>query len=172
MRASLRPVLVSLTLVVGAVVLQTTLFGPGRLQPFGAAPNLVLLVVIACARYLDPEPALLVGFTGGLLMDLLSGSPLGLWAMVMTAVAYAALRLRRRAEDSVLLGIAGVFLLTVLGQVLFVTFGTFFGQRFFEDPALVRKILLPAVYNAVLAPVVFWGVRVAIGERRARSFVS
>ena len=95
-----RPVALSILLVLVAVVIQTTLFGPGRIQPFGAAPMLVLSVVIACVRYLDSEPALLLGFTAGLLLDLLGGSPLGLWAMVYVVVTYVALRVRHRAEGA------------------------------------------------------------------------
>ena len=76
-RVNARPVALSILLVLVAVVIQTTLFGPGRIQPFGAAPMLVLAVVIACARYLDSEPALLLGFTAGLLLDLLGGSRAG-----------------------------------------------------------------------------------------------
>ena len=48
----------TLALVVVAVILQTTLFGEGRLQPLGASPALVTLLVIATVRFLDPEPAL------------------------------------------------------------------------------------------------------------------
>ena len=157
-----RHVVIALGLVVLAVVLQTTVFAPGRIQPFGAAPNLVLLVVIGCARFLDPEPALLVGFTGGLLVDLLSSSPLGLWAMVLTAVTFVALKVRSRAADGPLVVAAGVFALTLLGQVLFVFVGTLFGQRTIEDPQVIRKLLLPALYNVILGAPVLWGIRAVL----------
>jgi hypothetical protein len=45
-----RPVALSILLVLVAVVIQTTLFGPGRIQPFGAAPMLVLSVVSVANR--------------------------------------------------------------------------------------------------------------------------
>ena len=157
-----RPVVIALGLVILAVVLQTTIFAPGRIQPFGAAPNLVLLVVIGCARYLDPEPALLVGFTGGLLVDLLSSSPLGLWAMVLTAVTFVTLKVRSRAADGPFIIAVGVFALTLLGQVLFVFVGTLFGQKTIEDPQVVRKLVLPAVYNVILAAPVLWAIRAAL----------
>lgn len=160
-----RPVVIALGLVVLAVVLQTTVFAPGNIQPFGAAPNLVLLVVIGCARYLDSEPALLVGFTGGLLVDLLSSSPLGLWAMVLTAVAFLTLKVRKRAADGPVAIAVGVFALTLVGQVLFVFVGTLFGQKTIEDPEVLRKLFLPALYNLILAPPVFWGIRAALRPR-------
>jgi len=154
-----RPVAISLGLVVIAVIAQTTVFTTGRIQPLGAAPNLVLLVVIACARYLDAEPALLVAFTAGLLMDLLAGSPLGLWAISMTVVAYLTHRTKRRAEEGPLWILAGVFVLTVIGQFLYVLLATLFGQNALGDPELIRKLFLPAVYNVILAAPIFWAIR-------------
>ena len=59
-----------LLLVALGVVAQTAMFGDGRINPFGVSPAVVLVVVLACARYLDPEPTILLGFTGGLLLDL------------------------------------------------------------------------------------------------------
>ena len=71
-------IIIALGIVVGAVLLETTLFD--EIQPFGYTPALGMLAVIATTRYLDPEPALFVAFSGGFLEDLLGGSPLGLWA--------------------------------------------------------------------------------------------
>ena len=150
-----RNVAAALALIVTAVVLQSALFGESRIHPYGASPNLVLVVIVAIARYLDPELALLSGFTGGLLMDLLGGSPLGLWAMGITTVSYLALRLRDRSEGGPVESMAGVFLLTVVGHALFGIVGTLFGQRFFIDPGVIRLILVPSGYNVLLALLVF-----------------
>jgi len=165
-----RPVLIALTLIVVAVVLQTTLFAAGNIQPFGVAPNLVVLVLIGCVRYLEPEASILVGFTAGLLMDMLAGSPLGLWAMSLTAVAYAGVKLRPRADDGPIVLAVGVFGLTFLGQLVFVLVGTLFGLGLIGDDELLRKLLLPAVYNVVLAYPVFLVTRLALRFRQ-RSWV-
>lgn len=156
----------ALGLVVAAVVLQTTVFAPGNVQPFGAAPNVVLLTVIGCVRFLEPEVAVLTGFTGGLLVDLLSGSPIGLWAMTMTVVAYLALRLRARAADGPLMVAVGVFGLTLVGQLIFAIVGTLFGQRTITDPQIIKKLVLPAAYNVVLAPLVLWITRLVLQPRQ------
>jgi rod shape-determining protein MreD len=150
-----RPVALSILLVLVAVVVQTTLFGPGRIQPFGATPMLVLAVVIACARYLDSEPALLLGFTAGLLLDLLGGSALGLWAMVYVVVTYVALRLRHRAEGAVPMVALGVFLLALLAQALFLVAGTLFGEPLLTTSGLVKQLVLPAIYTVIVAGAVF-----------------
>jgi len=151
-----RVMILALGFVIVAVVIQTTVFAPGRLQPLGAPPNLVLLTVLAVDRYLEAEAALLVAFTAGLLVDLLGGSPLGLWAISLTAAAYVAVKIRDRIEDNLLLTAISVFALTLLGQVLFVAVGTLFGLSTITDPHLVRKLLLPAVYNVILAAPVYW----------------
>lgn len=145
-----RRVAIALAAVVIAVILQANLFGAARIQPFGASPALVMLTVIAVARYLDDEPALLVGFTGGLLQDLLGGQPLGLWALVLTVVAYVTVTFRDRIEGPPVVA-GGVALLTIGGMVLFVILATLFAQDTVQDQALLRKIILPAVYNVVLA---------------------
>ena len=157
-----RPVVISLGIVVLSVVLQTTVFAPGRFQPFGAAPNLVLLTVIAIARYLEAEAALLVGFTGGLLVDLLSASPLGVWAMVLTATAFASHQLLAGKELGWVTLASAVFGMALAGQLLFVFIGTLFGQQTISDPDVLRKIILPAVYSVILGPAVFWAVRAAL----------
>lgn len=141
----------TLGLVMLAVVLQTTLFGDGRLQPLGASPALVVLVVIATVRYLEPAPGLLVAFTAGLLMDLLGASPLGLWAMSITTVGYLTLRLRHHVERGIFVVAAGVFGLAFLGNALFSIVGTLFGQRTLANPDPLRLMVLPALYTMILA---------------------
>ncbi len=135
-----------------AVALQTTLFI--RVRPFDAAPALVLLVVLAYSRYLPSEYALLTGFGAGLFQDLLSETPLGLWALVMTTVAYAVLQFRDRFEED--FGFVGPFVLAVTlgGLVLFAVLGTIFGEKTLADVGIVKKIGLPAVYNVLLAPLI------------------
>ena len=161
-----RDVGISLALVVLAVVAQTAVFGDGRINPWGASPAAVLVVVLACVRYLDPEPSLLLGFTAGMLLDLLGGAPLGLWAMAYTVSVYIALRFRSRADDGPVIVGLGVFLITLVAHSLFVIIGTLFGERFFTSTAVIKDTLLPALYNVVLAAVVFPIVSRLIGRRQ------
>ncbi|HHC09462.1 MAG TPA: rod shape-determining protein MreD [Actinobacteria bacterium] len=146
----------ALVLVVAAVVAQTTVFGADGVRPFGSAPNLVLLLVVVCARWLDPEPALFLGFTAGLLVDLLGSAPLGIWAMCLTVVAYLTLRVREHVADGPFVVAVGILGLTLVGQLLFVVLGTLFGLQTISDPQLPRKLVLPALYNVALAAPAFW----------------
>jgi rod shape-determining protein MreD len=148
-----RNTFIALGLVLVSVVLQTTLFN--EIRPFAIAPAVVILTVIACARYLEPEAALLVGFTAGFLTDLLGGSSLGLWAIAMTAVAFATVKLRHREVDGILVVAVGVFGLTVLGHSII------------TQPEIWKQLLLPAVWNVLLAAPIFWVSNITMrrGER-------
>lgn len=155
--------------VIVAVAVQTTVFN--RLRLFDAAPSLVLLVVLAYARYLPAEYALLTGFGAGLLQDLLAESPLGLWALVMTCVAYAVLRFRDRFEDD--FGFVGPFVLAVtIGALgLFAVLGTIFGEKTLADSAVLKKMALPGIYNVGLAMLILPLAPLSLGITRSRDSV-
>ena len=152
--------IISLGLVLAAVLIQTTLFQ--HVRPFGYAPALGILTVIALARILDPEQALFVAFTGGFLQDILGGAPLGLWASTFTIVAFIALKVREREIAGTPMAILGVFALTVIGQFTYAILGTLFGQGIINRPGFIGDLLVPALYNVILAYPVFWLVKLAV----------
>lgn len=154
-------------MILAAAALQTTLFA--RLRPFDTAPALILLVVIALARHLSPEMALFMGFSAGLLQDLLSQSPLGLWALTFTTVAYAVVRLRDRLEEDFSLLGPFVFGVSAAAIALFAVLGTIFGEKTLADAGLWRKIVVPAVYNALLAALILPLASWALGADRRRT---
>jgi rod shape-determining protein MreD len=160
-------VVISLVAVLIAIVIQTTVFAPGRIQPLGVAPALVTLVVIAISREVESEYLLLIGFTAGILMDLIGSGTLGLWAMTLTAVAYAAGRLRYRFAEGPAYVAGVVFGLTVASQFLYVLLGTLFGQGTLSEPGVFWKIVLPGVWNLILAVPVFWLLGKAFKTQRS-----
>lgn len=143
-----REALAALIVLVGAVVIQTTLFS--RVQPLGVAPGLALLAVIGMARWLAPEPAVLFGFTTGLLLDLLGSTPLGLRALVLTLVAFGTLRFRASFEENPYTLAGAVAILSLAGVMLLAVIGTLFGENTFSDTDVWKKILLVPVYNVIL----------------------
>lgn len=154
---------VAVALALLGVALQTTLFV--RFRPFGATPALALLVVLALSRHLGRIESLLTGFGTGLLLDLLSETALGLWSLVATAVAFVTVRLRHRFEDDVTLLVPGVFLISFGAMALYGLLGTIFGEQTLADAQVVRKMLLPAAYNTLLAAMVLPSVTKLVGER-------
>lgn len=154
-------------IVLIAAALQTTMFA--RLRPFDAAPSLVLLVTIAFSRHLPAEAALVLGFGAGVLQDLLSDSPLGLWAFVFTTTAFFVLRFRDRLEDDFSLLGPFVFGVTAGALALFAVLGTIFGEKTLADVGLIKKIFLPSLYNMVLAALILPFATWVLGAARRRS---
>jgi len=157
----------TIVIVVIAAALQTTMFA--RIRPFDAAPALDLLVVVAFARHLPPEVALLLGFGAGIVQDLLADSPLGLWALVFTAVAFFVVRVRDRLEDDFSLIGPFVFGVTAGGLALFAVLGTIFGEKTLADAGIIKKLLLPSLYNMLLAALILPFATWVLGAARRRS---
>lgn len=144
----LRSVLVITSIMLVAIVLQTTLFA----QTNVFVPDLVLLVVILLAlTRLRPEAVLGIAFVGGLAVDLLGSSLLGLRAMVFTIVAYIALRTRERADLGRIVTALWAGLLTFGGVVLLLIVGTLFGQTVLLGDGVVDLLLFVPLANVVLA---------------------
>lgn len=143
-----RAIVLLLVTLVAAVVIQTTLFSRFRI----VTPDLVLLLSILYAiTGVRREAVLVLGFVGGLVVDLLSSTVLGLRAIVFTIVAYIAIRTVHRADfGPVAIGI-WVALLTLVGVVLFLLFGTLFGQGGLIVTGLGRRILFVPLTNLALS---------------------
>lgn len=143
----LRTVLVVASLLLVATVLQTTLFS----QTEVFVPDLVMLVVILLSlTRIRPEAVLGTAFLGGLAIDLLGSSVLGLRAMVFTIVAYVALSTKERADlGRIVIGLwAG--LLTLGGVLLLLVIGTLFGQTVLLGDGVIDRLLLVPVANVIL----------------------
>ena len=160
----MRKVVLLTVYVVAAAILQTTLFA--RLHLAGAAPNLVALVVIAAATELSDTGAALCGFCAGLFVDLLSETPLGLWAASLAIVGYLVCLGSARIGDA-----GGSRAVAVIGgslgaEGLFVGLGAIFGQSTLSGAATIWTIVRVTLYNLPLALVVVPLVRRVAGVRR------
>jgi rod shape-determining protein MreD len=99
--------------VLTAVLLQTVVISRLSL-PYGE-PDLVLVAVVALAVAGGPGVGTGAGFAGGLLLDLLGDHPLGLLALVLTVVGYAAGRFRGAVRPGH--GMAGALGLVAAGAL-------------------------------------------------------
>ena len=80
--------LLALTLVlVVAVLVQSTVLA--RLTLAGVRPDLLVLAVVSVAVATDPTTGAVFGFVAGLVADLLFDLPVGVSALVYTAVGFA-----------------------------------------------------------------------------------
>jgi hypothetical protein len=64
--------------------------------------------------------------------------------------------------------LAGVFGLTFIGQATYAVLGTLFGQGIISRPGIIWDLVVPALYNVVLAYPVFWIVKAAIRPQERR----
>jgi rod shape-determining protein MreD len=144
--------------VVICVVLQTTLFTHLRVD--GVAPDVGLVAVLAVAYYDGAESGAWFGFIMGLSIDLFLTTPLGLSALSYAITGYAvgvfqAGMVRRPPLIAPLLGGIGGF----FGGLVFLAVGAVVGQDGFLSLSSLRTVVIAALYDALIAPIVFPLVR-------------
>src|SRR5262249_62297002 len=125
--AEVRRFTFALVAILAAVMLQTALLD--RLPfPGGAAPNLVLVLVVTLALASGPAGGLLVGFGGGLALDIAPPAShlLGLSALVFCVIGYGCGRLRGPLERSAWLPLGAVALGVAAGETLYALAGMTF----------------------------------------------
>lgn len=85
-----RRFLVSAILLLLAVLIEVTVLAP--LDFPGATPTLVLVVVVILAGQFGASTGAVVGFTGGLLLDIAppAAGTIGITALLLTVIGYAA----------------------------------------------------------------------------------
>ena len=144
-----------LTLVlVAAVVLQVAVFSVLSID--GVVPNLALLVVVAAALVRGPEFAALLGFLGGLAIDLAPPNDhvAGRWALALVVVGYLAGRVRHDAGTSAMGAVVTVAASSFVGTSLFALSG-----MLLHDPAVpaseaLRVIPVAVLYDVLVTPFV------------------
>ena len=141
-------------IVVLAVVLQVTVFA--GLSYDGVVPNLALLVVVAAALVRGPEFAAVLGFLGGLAIDLAPPTHhvAGRWALALVVVGYLAGRVRQDAGSSALSAVLTVAACSFVGTSIFALSG-----MLLNDPAIpvadaLKVIPIAVLYDVLVTPFV------------------
>jgi rod shape-determining protein MreD len=147
-----------LALVALVVILQVAVFPHLRL--FGVVPDLGLLLALAVGYQEGPELGAIAGFLAGFGYDLFLETPIGLNALTYAVVGYTIgvlesglLRSPRWLPS--ILGLLG----GLAGGLFFIGIGVLAGVDAVKGTQGVRTIALAAVYDALLAPFVFFLVR-------------
>lgn len=143
----------TLPLLTSVALIQRTLLS--RVNPWGARPNLMLLVVLIWVVVRGLEEGIVWGFVGGLIVDFLSGGPLAATALALLAGALLAGQSLGQGIGS---PVVRLMLLTLLGAatyhlVLLITLD-WTGHPIDWGFALLRVAGPSVVLNAVLAPLV------------------
>ncbi len=145
--------------VVVAALLVWTTWG-ARVRVVGAAPDPVLVVIVAVALLRGAEPGAVVGAAAGLGQDLAAGTPLGLHGLV-GAVVGTGVGLARGSlyMESAWLPAALTFL---VGGAAVLLEAALLGLTAVARPgaeALARLALVTGCYNMAVAPPIFALVR-------------
>jgi rod shape-determining protein MreD len=145
-------------LILVAVVLETTLLT--HFDLFDAVPGLCMLCVLAVAFEDGPESGALFGFAMGLVLDLFLITPLGLSALSFALTGYAVGAFQSSIVRTtpwlypMIGGLGGLF-----GGMVFITVGAVVGQDQLLSMHGVQIVVVSAVWDALLAPLVFPVVR-------------
>jgi rod shape-determining protein MreD len=151
--------------ILTAVLLQSTVFA--RLTLFGVSPDLVLAVVISFALIEGPIAGAVLGFSGGLLRDLLLDAPKGLTGLSYLIVGYAVGSIRPYLQTtSVMVPVAGVFAGSLAASALYEVLQAMLGRRTGGFDRAIAVVVLTAVYNTLLVPFVYPPVKRIAGLYR------
>ena len=146
------PLLVVVALIQATVV--------PHLSIWGVYPDLPLLMVVSWSLLRGAKEGMVWGFIAGVAVDLFSGAPFGaatlglLAASLLSGLGHATVY---RAH--VALPLLVMFLTTIVYDLVFLLVVRVSGDVVDWLPALLRVILPSAVLNALLTPVVLWGMR-------------
>jgi len=147
-------VLTAVAAIVVALVLQVTVFPHVAWQ--GIVPNLVLLVVVAAALTRGPEFAAVIGFLGGVALDLAPPADhvAGRWALALVLVGYLAGRLRQGQKPTtttVVLTVAGA---SFVGSSVFALTGVLLDDPGLDVGGLLTVVLVAVLWDVLLTPFV------------------
>ncbi len=149
--------------VLSLVVLQTTVFPD--LRVFGAVPDLLLVATIAVGYERGAEAGAVFGFVGGLAIDCFLSSPFGVSALAFSLVGYgvgvfqSGLLRSSRWIAPVLGGVGGL-----VGGALWVVIAAVAGKDDLFTAYSARIVVVAAVYDALLAVIIFPFVHWACGN--------
>jgi rod shape-determining protein MreD len=138
--------------VLTALLLQDTVISTLPLP--GAAPDLLLVLVVAYALVEGPLSGMTTGFVAGLLADSLADHALGRLALVYAVVGCATGFIEDDTERSTLLPFLAVAAGAVGGVLIFAGEGMLLGDPRVTIHAVGRSLVSSVPYSVVLTPFV------------------
>lgn len=144
--------LVYTALVVLAVGLQLGPFADLAIR--GVAPDLLLLVVVAIGLVHGPERAALIGFLGGLALDLAPPADhiAGRWALALVVVGYLVGLVRDDARQGLLGTMAATAAAAFVGTSIFALSGLILDEPGVTVSGVLEVIPIAVLYDTALAP--------------------
>ncbi|MEU7891967.1 rod shape-determining protein MreD [Nonomuraea sp. NPDC049152] len=153
--------MIAVLAVLVALLVQVTVVNRFPLPP-GGGPDLVLLVVIGVALARGPSAGAAIGFSAGMLVDLMppTAHVLGQYAFVYALVGYVAGR-----------GLGGtvptVMLCVLAAPLLAAAVGWLIGDPRVTAASIVAGVPVTVCYSLLAAPAVIWLVTIGRSEEYA-----
>ncbi len=146
--------LVTVVLLLTGFLVQTTAIS--RLGLPGAAPDLVLLVVVALALAWGTEGGAVAGFVAGLLIDLAppADGPLARWTIALTLTGAAVGELSDDSERSLLVPLGAVAGAALTAGLLVAAVGALVGEPGTSWGRVFSVVPSAVIYDVVLSPFV------------------
>lgn len=162
--------ILSIGVILGTAIQSTwlsTLHLPGQVKP-----DLVLILVISYGLLRGAYHGASFGLLAGLFMDLLSGNVIGVGALVkMTAGFSAGLLEKAIFKDNLLVPALAAFLGTILFETFDLIMHLSFHANYHFVSAFVSIVFPQSLYNALLAPILYYfllEMENMLAERAAR----
>ncbi|MBI5878942.1 MAG: rod shape-determining protein MreD [Chloroflexi bacterium] len=131
-----------------------------RVDPSTLHPDVMLLTIVAWALQRGSREGLVWGFFGGLALDVVSGVPLGLNALVLTAAGYlAGLGEARVFRTNFVLPVLIIAALTVVVFAAHCAYLLLSGNALALDSAIISILAPSLVLNLIASPLVFRPIR-------------
>jgi rod shape-determining protein MreD len=138
--------------VLTALLLQVAVIG--RIPLPGAAPDLLLVLVVAFALAEGPTAGMVTGFTAGMLADALSVHEIGRLALAYAVAGYVTGLLQDDTERSTLLPFGAVLLGALASLGAFSAEGILLADKHITLYSVIRAAISSVPYDVVLTPFV------------------
>lgn len=127
-----------------------------QLAHLDVRPDVLVLLIISVTLADNLREATIWAFVGGLLLDLLSGLPLGVNAFCLLLVALLAnLGTRSPFRALLVMPLGMAFVCTLFYYLLLLSARTVLGQHFSWADALGGVVLPTALFNVALMPLIY-----------------
>jgi rod shape-determining protein MreD len=160
---SIAPWIRAVAVVFVAALLQVVIVS--SLVVSGGSPDLLLVVIVALGLLRGSIPGAVLGFAGGLVVDLLTLGTLGVSSLVLTLVGFWAGRYgETTGRDRRVAPILAVAAITLLAGVFGYVLNYLLDEEVVAQHALVTALVPAFVLNLLLALPVYRLVRAVVGE--------
>lgn len=126
----------------------------------GVSPDFLLVAISLAAFILGPIPGQIMGFTVGLIIDIISGGLLGISAFTFSIIGYAVGLVGKKVYgNNILITITILFVVTLVKATVLSMLAAIFLKPGYFGYFSQGKIFLEAVLNSLIAPIMFVMIR-------------